>query len=145
MYLYNWLCSNRAGICSVQPQYIFIELILPPSFLQKLTVTGQINELVRYPLVNNYNQNMEWDWPNNGCCANSTTIVIPSLRLVFWLNHNAGDSSCNAGDSGSIPGSGKFPGGGTDSPLQYSCLGNAMDRGAWCAVVHGVAKESNMT
>ena len=46
----------------------------------------------------------------------------------------------NAGDAGSIPGSGRSPGGGNGSPLQYSCLGNAMDSGAWRATVHGVAK-----
>ena len=40
-------------------------------------------------------------------------------------------------DVGSIPGSGRSPGGGNDNPLQYSCLENSMDRGAWWAVVHG--------
>ena len=49
---------------------------------------------------------------------------------------NTGD----AGDTGSIPGSGRSPGGGNGNPLQYACLGNPMDRGAWWAVVHGVAK-----
>ena len=47
----------------------------------------------------------------------------------------------NAGDSGSISGSGKFPGKGNGNPLPYSCLGNPMDRGAW----QGVIKELNMT
>ena len=51
----------------------------------------------------------------------------------------------NAGDAGSIPGSGRCPGEGNGNPLQYSCLGNPMDRGAWEATVHGVAKESDMT
>ena len=50
------------------------------------------------------------------------------------------ESACNAGDLGSIPGSGRSPGGGHGNPLQYSCLGNSMDRGAWRATVHGVAK-----
>ena len=51
--------------------------------------------------------------------------------------------SANAGDirdAGSIPGSGKFPEGGHGNPLQYSCLENPMDRGAWRATVHRVAK-----
>ena len=51
----------------------------------------------------------------------------------------------NAGDAGSIPGSGRFPEGGNGYPLQYSCLENPMDRGAWRAIVHGVTKESDMT
>ena len=48
-----------------------------------------------------------------------------------------------AGGEGSIPGSGRSPGEGNDSPLQHSCLGNPMDRGAWLATVHGVKKESD--
>ena len=44
------------------------------------------------------------------------------------------------GDLGSIPGSGRFPGEGNGNPLQYSCLENSMDRGAWQPTVHGVAK-----
>ena len=46
----------------------------------------------------------------------------------------------NAGDPGSIPGSGRSPGEGNGNPLQYSCLENPMDRAAWSATVHGVAK-----
>ena len=49
-------------------------------------------------------------------------------------------SACNAGDPGSIPGLGSFPGEGNGNPLQYSCLENPMDRGPWRATVHGVAK-----
>ena len=48
--------------------------------------------------------------------------------------------ACNAGDLGSIPGLRRSPGGGPDNPLQYSCLENPMDRGAWRATVHGVTK-----
>ena len=53
------------------------------------------------------------------------------------------ESTCNAGavgDMGSIPELGKSPGGGYGNPLQYSCLDNPMDRGAWWATVHRVAK-----
>ena len=46
----------------------------------------------------------------------------------------------NAVDADSIPGLGRSPGEGNDNPLQYSCLGNPMDRGAWQATVHGIAK-----
>ena len=49
-------------------------------------------------------------------------------------------SACNAGDLGSIPGSRRSPGEGNDNPLQYSCLENPVDRGAWRATVHGVTK-----
>ena len=47
----------------------------------------------------------------------------------------------NAGDMGSIPGSGRSPGVGNGNTLQHSCLGNPMGRGAWWATVHGVAND----
>ena len=50
------------------------------------------------------------------------------------------ESACSAGDPGSIPGSGICPGEGNGNPLQYSCLENSMDRGAWWAAVHVVTK-----
>ena len=50
------------------------------------------------------------------------------------------ESTCNAGDLGLIPGSGKSPGEGNGNPLQYSYLENFMNRGAWQATVHGVMK-----
>ena len=56
--------------------------------------------------------------------------------MVTNLPANAGDT----GDLGSTPGSGRSPGGGKGNPFPYSCQGNPMDRGAWQAIVHGVAK-----
>ena len=55
--------------------------------------------------------------------------------MVKNLPANAGD-----GRGGSVPGLGRFPGGGNDNPLQYSRLENPMDRGAWRAIVQGVTK-----
>ena len=49
-------------------------------------------------------------------------------------------SACNAGDLGSIPGLGRFPGEGNGNPLLYSCLENSMDKGVWWAIAHGVTK-----
>ena len=50
------------------------------------------------------------------------------------------EATCNAGDPGSIPSLGRSPGEGNGNPLQYSCLENSMDGGAWWTTVHGVAK-----
>ena len=61
--------------------------------------------------------------------------------LPLWLSGK--ETSCNAGDagdSGSIPGSGRSPGRGHGNPLQYSCLGNPIDREAWHTAVHRGAK-----
>ena len=55
--------------------------------------------------------------------------------LPWWLSGE--DSACKEGDVGLIPGSGRSPGEGSGSQLQYSCLGNPTDRGAWGAAVHG--------
>ena len=66
--------------------------------------------------------------------------VLPSLfpGLPWWLSDK--ESACSAGDVGSIPGLGRSPGEGNGNPLQFSCLGNPMNRGAWQATVHGVLK-----
>ena len=63
------------------------------------------------------------------------------LSFIGW--HDDKESACNSGDTGSIPGLERSPGEGNGNPLQYSCLGNAMDRGTWQATVHGVIKESD--
>ena len=59
-------------------------------------------------------------------------------RIDLWLRSK--ESACNAGDVDSIPGLGRSPGEGKGNPLQYSCLRNPMDRGAWWATVHGVTR-----
>ena len=67
-----------------------------------------------------------------------------TMHLPRWRSGN--ESACNAGDpgdaedAGSIPRSGRSPGGGNGNPLQHSQLENTMDRGAWQAAVHGVTK-----
>ena len=64
-------------------------------------------------------------------------------QVVLVVKNPPANSEDN-GDTGLIPGSGRSSGGGNGNPLQYSCLENRMDRGAWWATVHGVA-ESNTT
>ena len=92
-------------------------------------------------------------WPTcvnvDRCISLSVPIfVIFKMRIVRapWGFH--GDSvvnnpPANAGDAGLIPGLERSPGEGHGSPLQYSCLGNPMDRGAWWPIVQRVAKESD--
>ena len=65
-------------------------------------------------------------------------LTLRALGLPRWLSSK--EFACNVGDLGLIPGSGRSPGEGNCNPLQYSCLGNPMDRGAEWATVHGVAK-----
>ena len=67
----------------------------------------------------------------------SYSKLTPSLVL------SGKKSACQAGDTGSIPGLGRSPGEGNGHPVQYSCLGNPMDRGAWQTTVRGVTKSQS--
>ena len=66
------------------------------------------------------------------------SFAILQMGLPWWLSGE--ESACQAGDAGSVPGLGRSRGEGNGNPLQYSCLGDPMDRGAWWSIVHGVAK-----
>ena len=72
-----------------------------------------------------------------GFCGASATHGLPGGSVVK-------NPPASAGDVGSMPASGRAPGG-DGNPLRYSCLGNPVERGAWWATVHGVAKESDTT
>ena len=63
-----------------------------------------------------------------------------SLHFYIPGSSDGKESACNAGDLGSIPGSGRWPGEGNGNSLQYSCLEKSMDRVTWWATVHGVTK-----
>ena len=68
-------------------------------------------------------------------CTKETNPTLP-----FPGHSDSKESACNAGDPGSIPGLGRSPGEGSSYPLQYSCLENPMDRGAWWATAHGLQR-----
>ena len=65
---------------------------------------------------------------------------IEAPRKILPCSSTGKESACNAGDQGLIPGLGRSSGEGTSNPLQYSCLENPIDRGAWQAIVYGVTK-----
>jgi len=62
------------------------------------------------------------------------------MKFPRWLTGK--EPTCNVGDVGSIPGLGRSPGDGNGNLLQYACLGNSMDRGAWRPTVYGVSKRA---
>ena len=74
----------------------------------------------------------------------SFDFLLLHFSTLWWKGFPASSevkaSACNAQELGSIPGLGRSPGQGNGNPLQYSCLENPMDRGAWWATLHGVAK-----
>ena len=84
---------------------------------------------------------------HSASCSLSAHGPLPHLSVClhmsrWWLPCQliGKERACNAGHPGSIPGLGRSPGEGNGNPLQYSCLENPMDRGAWWATVHGVTK-----
>ena len=79
-------------------------------------------------------------WPTRVLHSRHTNFLpaTHTVGLPWWLRDK--ESTCSAGDQGSIPGSERSPGGGNDNPLQYSYLGNPTDRGAWRATIHGIAE-----
>ena len=81
------------------------------------------------------------------CWKGELSTVSSSSCKGHWFpgGSDGKTSACNAGDRGSIPGSGGSPGEGNGNPLQYSYLENPMERGAWQATVHGVAKAFTFT
>ena len=82
-------------------------------------------------------------------CTSLPIIPFYICAIITWHTKKVGSVSKNPPgnmrDAGLIPGSGRSPGEGNGSPLQDSCPGNPMDRGAWWAAVHGVTKESYTT
>ena len=68
-------------------------------------------------------------------------VNTPFLRITKFPGGSDGkESACNVGNLGLIPESGRSPGEGNGNPIQYSCVENPTDRGAWWATVHGVKK-----
>ena len=71
---------------------------------------------------------------------NSNLKTVCNILMGFPDGSDSKESACSSGDLGLIPASGRSPGEGNDKPFQYSCLENPVDRGAWQATIHGVAK-----
>ena len=80
--------------------------------------------------------------PQKVICFKMSPVSSPSwgASQVVLVVKKPPANAADVGDAGSIPGSGRSPGGGHSNPLQYPCLENPMDRGAWQAPVHGVAR-----
>ena len=111
---------NSTCYCPRVPLVIWIYLISSMHWGSNWLILHYLNLTDSWVwTVSNKNFNSEWSFPGGS---------------------EVKTSACSAGDLGSIPGSGRSPGEGNGNPLQYSCLENPMDRGAWWATVHGVAK-----
>ena len=133
--------SNESGLCIRWPKYLSFSFSISPSneysglfsfrmeWLDLLVVQGILKSLLQHH-------------------SSKALILWHSVFFIVQLLHPWGfpvgsdgkESAFNVGDLGLISGSGRSPGEGNGNPLQYSCLENSMDGGAWWATVHGVAK-----
>ena len=107
------------------------------SLFQKLGMewwTGQVKVLLSYTFCGRWERHKISELVGHSLAFSGGSVVKKKKKYA-----------CKAGNSGSTPGSGRSPGEGNGNLLQYFCLGNSMDRGAWRATVHGVAKESERT
>ena len=101
---------------------------------------------LQYSCLENFVDRGAWQATVHGAAELGTTKQLtrrhwhPTPVLLPGKSHGQKASAYNVGDQGSIPGSGTSPGEGNGNPLKYSCLENPMDRGAYWATVHGVAK-----
>ena len=99
------------------------------------------------------NINLSWKVPGKSNCCSLDSFKNEYSPNSFYLQHILGfpggsivkNLPANAGDTDLMPGLGTTLGEGNDNPLQYSCLGNPMDREAWWAIVHRVTKKLDMT
>ena len=121
--------------------------------LNTLYLHQPVSDFIISSLILNNDHNVNNNYNRNECPFLSVDYVsVPcwapaiSMNLHIYMGFPRGsvgkESTCSAGHPGSIPGSGRSPGGGHGNLLQYSCLKNPMDRGAWWAAVHGASKES---
>ena len=111
-------------------------------FVQEIPETEESGEL-----QSTWSQRVRHDlWTKQQILRSLSSLwfnYVQLLKQYFWGFPGGSEvkvSACNARNLGSIPGSGRSPGEGNGNPLQYSCLENPVDRGAWWATDHGVAK-----
>ena len=83
---------------------------------------------------------LAWRIPGTGECSGLPSMGLHRVGPGSLVGKESACSAETTGNMGSIPGLGRPPGGGNGNPLQYFCLENPMDRGAWQATVHGVTK-----
>ena len=127
--------QKTAGKCSIELTVEQWAALHSPSFVQ---------EMRKYPVFAYVSQKI-----NESNFSNKKQISYLPLLTIYWAplvvqmvkNLLAmQETTCNTAGLGSVPYSGRSPGGGHGYPLQYSCLENSVDRGAWRPIVHGVTK-----
>ena len=120
---------EKLEICYLQKTGKFTDVWgLKKIILNNQKVKEEIRRKIEKRLETNKNENIT--------CQN----LWDGAKASFPCSSVSKESACNAGDPGLIPGLGRSPGEGNDNPLQYPCLENLMDRGAWWAAVHGFAE-----
>ena len=140
----KYLCPIENGLCEIfyLEQFYFIssrsmdhqcpQTTMRPILNKKLALVTYENKTIKFPMVLGKAVLLRITWAEE--------LAHWKRLWCFPGSSEVKASACNAGDLGSIPGLGRSPGEGNGNPLQYSCLENPMDGGAWWATVHRVAK-----
>ena len=148
--------SNESVLCIRWPKYWSFSFNISPSsehpglisfrmdWLDLPAVQGTLKSLLQQPQCKRINS-LVLSFLYSPLLPPAATCCTCNLYNGFPRCLNGKEFACNAGDLGSIPGSGRSPEEGNGYPLQNSCLGNPTDRGAWWATVHGFPKESDAT
>ena len=118
----------------LSPPLIYMRVKNTFSFQPKLLFKGLLLKITQFIGMGAFAEHR----PKSRSSGHRTSL--PPCILGFSDGSDGKVSACSAEDLGSIPGSGRSPGEGNGNPLQYCCLENPMDRGAWRAAVHGVTK-----
>ena len=135
-----WVFFGGQSCCLLTP---FFLSVLKPSECKDLSLSAPGQSHYHRHLPPRREASLWWFLPPGGPAPRGGMWICLVLRgggadMSFPGGSDSKASACNAGDPGSIPWLGRSPGEGNGNPLQYSCLENFMDRGAWWATVHGV-------
>ena len=140
----------------------FFLLYTPPTHTHTHSLSPE-NVRAPFPVPSGWNSLLQCSSLKSPVGARTLVLVLWGLlSLLSWSQQQSFNTTCrfdrgfpgssvvknmptNVGDTGSVPGWGRSPEGGNGNPLQYSCLENPMDRGAWQATVHGVAKSQTLS
>ena len=128
----SWILLKLMSIELVMPSnhLILCHPLLLPSVFPSIRVFSNVSVLcIMWPKFWSFNYSIS---PSNEYSG------LISFKMGFHGSSTGKESTCNAGDPSSIPGLGRSPGEGNSYPLQYSCLENSMDRGAWQVTIHGI-------
>ena len=131
--------TNSKSVWFNLQRHTFLHCNLKQNHSQHIILSITIQYISKRQSLKSSNTVIPLKYNNYHLTIAKSTVHVQTLTVVSGSSHGR-EFACNTRDLGSVPGLGRSPGEGNGKPLQYSCLENSMERGAWWATVHGVAK-----